>query len=103
MNEGFKGHALDTELLAEALSFVAEHRFYLRKAVQHGDFFKAIRHCLCLANELRSSQLGPHSYYKLPGATLKAGSQLGEVEVFDGLRGVAVSRSLPQGDREVLL
>lgn len=51
--------------MAEAFSFDAEHRFYLRKAVDHGDFYKAIRHSLSLANELRSSQLGPQSYYKL--------------------------------------
>eukprot|EP00434_Breviolum_minutum_P006544 symbB.v1.2.005777.t1/scaffold289.1/size287290/22 len=55
----------EASLFAEACSFVAEHRFYLRKAVDHGDFYKAIRHSLSLANELRSSQLGPQSYYKL--------------------------------------
>lgn len=55
----------EVSILAEAFSFVAEHRFYLRKAVDHGDFYKAIRHSLSLANELRSSQLGPQSYYKL--------------------------------------
>ncbi|CAK9070393.1 unnamed protein product [Durusdinium trenchii] len=55
----------EANLLAEACSFVAEHRFYLRKAVQHGDFYKAIRHSLSLANELRSSRLDPQNYYKL--------------------------------------
>mmetsp|Transcript_84420 Transcript_84420/g.149339 ORF Transcript_84420/g.149339 Transcript_84420/m.149339 type:complete len:848 (-) Transcript_84420:44-2587(-) len=53
------------DLMQEAFGFAAEHRFYLRKAVEQADLESALRHALCLANELRSSQLTPSNYYKL--------------------------------------
>lgn len=55
----------EENLLKDAVGFATEHRFYLRKAVQHGDFYSAVRHSLCMANELRSCRLSPTSYYKL--------------------------------------
>lgn len=52
-------------ILEEAFGFVAEQRFYLRKAIQHSDMEMALRYGLCLANELRTSKLLPENYYKL--------------------------------------
>lgn len=52
-------------LLEEAFGFVAEQRFYLRKAINQSDLDAALRCAICLANELRSSQLAPENYYKL--------------------------------------
>jgi len=61
------GAAVDEQpgILEEAFGFVAEQRFYLRKAIQHNDMEMALRYGLCLANELRSSKLFPENYYKL--------------------------------------
>ena len=72
---------IHSELFNWLLWFGAVHE----EAVQHGDFYSAVRHSLCMANEqkawllesllgllpvstafrLRSCRLSPTSYYKL--------------------------------------
>eukprot|EP00927_Polykrikos_kofoidii_P027008 TRINITY_DN23919_c0_g1_i1.p1 TRINITY_DN23919_c0_g1~~TRINITY_DN23919_c0_g1_i1.p1 ORF type:complete len:925 (+),score=156.48 TRINITY_DN23919_c0_g1_i1:204-2978(+) len=52
-------------VLEEAFGFVAEQRFYFRKAVQKNDLEMALRYSFCLANELRATRLLPVHYYKL--------------------------------------
>eukprot|EP00929_Paragymnodinium_shiwhaense_P094362 TRINITY_DN54892_c0_g1_i1.p1 TRINITY_DN54892_c0_g1~~TRINITY_DN54892_c0_g1_i1.p1 ORF type:complete len:875 (-),score=205.46 TRINITY_DN54892_c0_g1_i1:56-2680(-) len=55
----------DARLLEETYGFIAEQRFYLRKAIQTDDLEHTLQRCIASVGELRSSKLLPENYYKV--------------------------------------